>query len=183
MIRPVERQQTGFCAYEGDGVRSAYAASVDAAGVCIQAAGDVNGEHGCIAVVNGGNPLGVAAFKVACEADAEQAVHYKPAVTCVWHVVNGCAACSQPAGVRLGRVRRKFCHVARENHCDHKEPLLEIARNHKSITAVVAGAGENQNGFASSSGKLACQLRSRQAGALHQRHVVVMRFNAADVGC
>ena len=61
------------------------------------------------------------------------------------------------------------------------KPLLQIACGDEAVTAVVAGAGNDQYRFAAVACQRASELCRRETGALHQRHVRVARLDAADV--
>ena len=77
MVRPVQREQAGLQADEGDGVRRAHRAAEDLPGIGMQAARDVEREHRAGLRVGVVDQLRVLAVDRSGQADAEQAVDHE----------------------------------------------------------------------------------------------------------
>src|SRR5688572_17146576 len=159
MIGPIQRQQPGLEADEGDGVRRAHRASQRLAGVRMDTARDVERQHRaglCVDVVD--QPR-VVAFDGSRQADAEQPVHDQT-----------------PANV-FGYLVVLLCRYSPE-----KLPIQQI-RNNRGVTPVVAGAREYQHVLAPVREERSGELSGGGASALHERRRGACRrlLDAADV--
>jgi hypothetical protein len=144
MVRAVEGVQPGLAADETQGMRRAHCNAQDAAGVAIEPAGNVQRQHRPGEGIDARDQLGPGALNGSSQADAEQAVDYQPVL----------------AG------RDCFCRANQ----GHRDALLpEEARHDSRIATVIAGAGQNQYGCATSLQQLPCIFGRGVAGAFHQR--------------
>ena len=157
IVRPVQREQAGLQADEGDGVRRAHRAPEDLPGIGMQAARDVQREDRAGLRVGVVDQLRVLAVDRPGQADAEQAVDHEV-----------------PADVL-----RDFFRLSRK--ANPEEPLLQNPRNDLRVAAVVAGTGQDQHVLALVGEQPGRQLRRRGARALHEGQGRVRLLDAPDV--
>ena len=120
VVRTIEREQSRFERDEGDRMGRAHCATHRPAGVGVQAARDVEGEHRTVLAVRVLHHACIFAVDVAGKADAEEPVDDKPPF---------------PVGNLL--------HAARDAHA--VKLLFEPYGGNTRIAAVVAGPGEHED--------------------------------------
>ena len=113
-----------------------------AAGVGVEAAGDIDGEARAGLGVEGVDPGGVAAFQRALQADAEEGVHHqRPAfVRRCGQIGHGEAAGGDPRGCMGGAgVVGQTTGITGKGHAHRQTGAVQMPRDHEAVAAVVAG--------------------------------------------
>src|SRR4029079_15428113 len=108
--------------------------------------------------------LGIRAADFTLKADPEQAVHYEPAFVGTGHIGGDIAPGSTRRVERRLRILRELLPVPTVRKRDVEPPALEMSREHERIAAVVAGAGEHDDGSAAVAGDFARKLGGSETG-------------------
>ena len=186
VIGAVAGQQPGFAGHEGQRVAGADRVAVRPAGIGIEPGRAVERQQR--AAVAGGqpvrrrDPVGVASFRRSCQADAEQAVDDQRKRRVVRDLRQRGAAGVAVALPGSGRVGGKGGRVGGEDDAHVEEALAQQVGGLEGVAAVVAGAGQDQDGAAAIAGEFGRPLGGGGAGALHQRFAGMLLFGQAQAG-
>ncbi|MNC85404.1 hypothetical protein D3C83_10000 [compost metagenome] len=186
MIGAVEREQAGFERNESGRMGRADRATHDAAGIGVQAAGNIQCEYRGAQVVDRGDPLGITTADIALETDAENPIHDQSPLPRGGQGGDDGAAGLTPGGQRGPGVGRKLLLVAGVGHRDLEIPFLEMPCHDERVAAVVAGARQHQHGLAGAAGDVACDLGRGKPGFFHQLRRILSgggrRLDGANAG-
>ena len=167
VIGAVQCQKTRLERDESHGMGCAYRAAHYAAGIGLQAARHIQSENGRAAVVDCRYPLCTLSGDIAFQPIADYAVDGLAQATYRRRRGEYVAAGSAPGAQCSGSVRGKFFLVSGENDGHIEPPLLQMAGKHESVAAIVAGTGEDQDGFAVASRDIACYFGGRESCSFH----------------
>ncbi len=149
MVAAIGRVQARLVAQEGDGVGRPHRDAVGTdhgAGVGIQSARHVQRQDRAVKFVERGHQLAVLALDRAREADAEQAVDDQPPLRIRGQHVDEADRAVACAFVRARRLVRGRALAGRVEHGRIDARVGEDGRHFQRIAAVVAGAGQQQDG-------------------------------------
>ena len=144
-IRAVASEQARFDRNKRDSVISVNGAAADAAAVGGKTARHVEGEHRGVQRIHSEHQIGETTADVALQANAEQAVDHQIPRNVVRNVVQQGAATVDPVLAGSSCIGGQFLLFAGKHQIDHVMPLPEMARDHKGIAAIIAGAGDYQD--------------------------------------
>jgi hypothetical protein len=180
VIGAVRGQQPGLVRDEGEGVRGAHRAAHDRAGVRVDAARHVEGEHGDAKRVELADDGAMLPLERPLEADAEQAVDGEVEARPVRDRLEQRPARALPFGERALRVLGQLLALADEHQADAEEAALQQRSRLEGVAAVVSRPGDDEDRLRGVAAQAAREFGGGASGALHQGHAGGARFELAD---